>query len=150
MSSVVPRAASHIRPHRRRRSLTPMHHRAFPMFLVGGPLPLILAVGCFCPEPQYEDYETELVAWRQSSTEDSDCFTRFIGECTGGNTLYVYDVFIDTARVVYFDRETGRYLGSEDIGYLNGCIDFRPVFCPSGVITEILCGDFYSAGDAFP
>ena len=131
----------------------------------GAALLLTFVAGCFCRSPgnaEYDDYDSELAAWRLGSDEPNGCYQyiRMIGECNGGKVLFLHEVPLDSSRTIFFEADSGQFLGREDTG---SCLDLscvffcqghwyypRPIQCQEGVVTEVLCGTHYQVGDAFP
>lgn len=124
---------------------------------------LTLVPGCFCRAPgdvDYEDYDTELSKWREESQDPDHYYQhqpRIAGECDGGRMLFLHETIIDWTRTLYFDAETGQFLGYANRGtwvaplYCLGQSYFpRPIRCPDGVVTEVLYSTYYEVGDVFP
>jgi hypothetical protein len=123
--------------------------------LLGG---LVLMPGCFCAAPpaDYEDFATELGAMREMYPEGKSCNVAIAGECNDGDVLFLHEFFIDSGITRFFDTDTGAFIGYEtQEGFwalFCGGRRFhpRPISCRNGVVTEVVCGDGYEVGDAYP
>lgn len=115
-------------------------------------LPFVMLTGCFScfGHMDPEDFDTELSTRRQEAADDSFCcfHHRVAGECNGGRIVFLDEVAIDAGFTLFFDADSGQFLGKKDRGAYCGSTSLVALQCQAGVITEVFAGP-YEVGDAF-